>query len=155
DNAFNGMESPLFSKLLGGCARRRATGRTARCRSRLWARRLSPTVRPVSKELTVNFNRRVWAAGAGALCVVAALGGVRAQRPGGGGGARRGGGLAAMALMQALDADGDGDLSAKEIENATAALRAIDKDKDGKVTRQELSGALSPLRARTPRSSNE
>jgi Ca2+-binding EF-hand superfamily protein len=41
-------------------------------------------------------------------------------------------------IMQALDADGDGELSAKEIENATAALKTLDKDNDGKLTREEL-----------------
>jgi Ca2+-binding EF-hand superfamily protein len=40
--------------------------------------------------------------------------------------------------MQALDADGDGEISAKEIENAPAALKALDRDNDGKLTRDEL-----------------
>lgn len=43
-----------------------------------------------------------------------------------------------MPLMRALDADGDGELSAEEIENATAALKKLDTDKDGKLTRDEL-----------------
>jgi Ca2+-binding EF-hand superfamily protein len=41
-------------------------------------------------------------------------------------------------LLQALDTDGDGELSAKEIENATAALKKLDTDNDGKLTREEL-----------------
>jgi len=40
--------------------------------------------------------------------------------------------------MKALDADGDGTLSANEIQNATAALKAIDKDGDGVLSGQEL-----------------
>ena len=46
--------------------------------------------------------------------------------------------MAATAVMQALDTDGDGELSEKEIENATAALQALDKDKNGKLTAEEL-----------------
>ena len=60
-------------------------------------------------------DRRWWALGAGSLCVVAYLSVAEAQGPGG-----RGGRFTSP-LMQALDADGDGELSAKEIENATAA----------------------------------
>jgi Ca2+-binding EF-hand superfamily protein len=45
--------------------------------------------------------------------------------------------------MQALDIDGDGELSSKEIENATAALKTLDKDKDGKLTGEELHPALA------------
>ena len=40
--------------------------------------------------------------------------------------------------MLALDTDGDGELSAKEIENATASLKTLDKDKNGKLTENEL-----------------
>ena len=40
--------------------------------------------------------------------------------------------------MQALDVNGDGELSAKEIENATAALKTLDKDKNGKLSREEM-----------------
>jgi Ca2+-binding EF-hand superfamily protein len=46
--------------------------------------------------------------------------------------------MAGSALLQALDTDGDGELSAKEIQNATAALKALDKDNDGKLSREEL-----------------
>jgi Ca2+-binding EF-hand superfamily protein len=41
-------------------------------------------------------------------------------------------------LEAALDADGDHQLSAKEIENAVAALKAIDKNNDGKLSDDEL-----------------
>jgi len=40
--------------------------------------------------------------------------------------------------MAALDADSDGEISAEEIANATAALRKLDKDGDGKLTLEEL-----------------
>ena len=40
--------------------------------------------------------------------------------------------------MRALDTDGDGELSLKEIENATAALKTLDKDKNGKLSSEEL-----------------
>jgi Ca2+-binding EF-hand superfamily protein len=43
----------------------------------------------------------------------------------------------------ALDADDDGEISAKEIDNAPAALRTLDRNKDGKLTRDEF---LSPFR---------
>ena len=41
-------------------------------------------------------------------------------------------------LMVALDKDRDGELSAKEIENAVAALKKLDKNEDGKLTPEEL-----------------
>lgn len=53
-------------------------------------------------------------------------------RPGGGG--PRGAGLLRMLpVMTVLDADQDGEISAKEIENAVAALKGLDKNKDGKL----------------------
>ena len=79
-------------------------------------------------------DRRWWVLGAGSLCVAAYLSVAEAQGPGGRGG------RAISPLMQALDADGDGELSAKEIENATVALKTLDRDKNGKLTRQELAG---------------
>lgn len=41
-------------------------------------------------------------------------------------------------IIRALDADGDGKLSAEEIENASAALKTLDKDGDGVLSLQEL-----------------
>lgn len=55
-----------------------------------------------------------------------------AQPPGGGRGGFR------MPLMTALDADGDGEISAEEMEEATAHLRSLDTDKDGKLSADEL-----------------
>jgi Ca2+-binding EF-hand superfamily protein len=43
-------------------------------------------------------------------------------------------------LIAVLDADGDGELSAAEIEGAGKALLALDKNNDGKLTRDELFG---------------
>src|SRR5580700_174359 len=81
-------------------------------------------------------DRRWWALGAGSLCVAAYLSVAEAQGPGGRGG------RSTSLLMQALDTDGDGELSAKEIENATASLKTLDKDKNGILSRQELSPAF-------------
>tara|TARA_Y100001934_G_scaffold262743_1_gene337572 strand:- start:6643 stop:7248 length:606 start_codon:yes stop_codon:yes gene_type:complete len=43
-----------------------------------------------------------------------------------------------LPITKALDADGDGEISAKEIENAVAALKKLDKNKDGKITEDEI-----------------
>ena len=40
--------------------------------------------------------------------------------------------------MAALDADGNGEISAEEIKGAVAALKKLDKNKDGKLTEDEL-----------------
>ena len=40
--------------------------------------------------------------------------------------------------MMALDTDKNGELSAKEIENAARALAKLDKNEDGKLDREEL-----------------
>lgn len=67
----------------------------------------------------------------------------RGRGPGGPGG--RGGppgGPAMLPIIKALDADGNGELSAKEIDNAPAALRSLDKNKDGKLTREEMFGEM-------------
>ena len=41
-------------------------------------------------------------------------------------------------LMAALDADGDGEVSSGEIENAISALKTLDNNDDGKLTREEM-----------------
>ncbi len=43
-----------------------------------------------------------------------------------------------LPVMTALDADGDGVISAEEINNAPVALRKLDKNGDGKLTEDEL-----------------
>ena len=57
--------------------------------------------------------------------------------PGGPGGGR-GGMMRMVPVMAVLDADADGQISAKEIENASMALKKLDKNKDGKLTEDEL-----------------
>lgn len=58
---------------------------------------------------------------------------------GGRGGMDRGpGGMPQFPLMTALDADGDGKISADEINNATAALKKLDRNKDGLLDQTEL-----------------
>lgn len=71
---------------------------------------------------------------------------VIAQRGGRGGGGPGGAGPQ-LPLLTALDADGDGELSAREIDNASASLRTLDKNKDGKLTRDEF---LPGFRERGP-----
>ena len=56
--------------------------------------------------------------------------------PGGPGGP--GGFMRNDPLMEALDADHDGSLSAEEIKNAPAALMNLDKNGDGKLTEDEV-----------------
>ena len=41
-------------------------------------------------------------------------------------------------IIAALDADGDGEISAAEMANAVAALKELDKNGDGKLTREEF-----------------
>ena len=64
------------------------------------------------------------------------------QPPGfsGGRGGREGGmrGAPPSPLMDALDTDKDGELSAEEIANAATALKTLDKDGNGKLTEDEL-----------------
>lgn len=45
------------------------------------------------------------------------------------------------ALFAVLDADGDGALSAQELQNAVAALGKLDKNGDGNLTQEELKAA--------------
>ena len=62
----------------------------------------------------------------------------REGRPGRGGPGGPGFQPPPFPLLQALDADKDGKLSAEEIENAVAALKKLDQDKDGKLSQEEI-----------------
>ena len=60
--------------------------------------------------------------------------------------------MAGVAVLRALDADGDGRISTSEIDNAAAALKKLDKNSDGQLTRDELEIAHSRIsRARAGR----
>lgn len=69
-------------------------------------------------------------------------------REGGRGGGREGmrGGPMRDPVTAALDADGDGTLSAAEIDNAPAALRKLDKNADGRITEDEIRPSFGPGR---------
>ena len=60
--------------------------------------------------------------------------------PGRGGGGRGGpgGGPPMNLLMEAIDTDHDGVISAEELKNASASLATLDKNKDGKLTEDEI-----------------
>lgn len=65
------------------------------------------------------------------------------QRPRGPGGPGPFGGgrmmmMTRMPVLKALDEDGDGEISASEIEGAVAALEKLDKNSDGKLSVDEL-----------------
>ena len=45
------------------------------------------------------------------------------------------------AIIAALDANGDGEIDATEIQNAVAVLKKLDADKNGKLTPEEFMGA--------------
>jgi Ca2+-binding EF-hand superfamily protein len=49
-------------------------------------------------------------------------------------------------VLAAVDANGDGIISAEEIKNSPSALRKLDKDGDGKLTREEVTPAAGPGR---------
>ena len=49
-------------------------------------------------------------------------------------------------IMTALDADGDGKISTREIENAVAALQTLDKNKDGRLSQEEIGWSPPEMR---------
>ena len=94
---------------------------------------------------SIRFAKTVFLSGAvTALLAVPAM----AQPPGGGfggggfggqgGPGGPGGMMRMMPMMVALDADGDGQISAEEIEKSAARLKTLDKNQDGKLTEEEL-----------------
>ena len=90
-------------------------------------------------------KRCIWTFG---FMIVTGATTVMAQPPGGqlGGQGGRDGGFGGggggfgfrSPLMEVLDADHDGVISAAEIKNATAVLITLDKDKDGKLSEEEI-----------------
>jgi Ca2+-binding EF-hand superfamily protein len=50
---------------------------------------------------------------------------------------------AGVAVLRALDADGDGRISTSEIDSAAASLKKLDKNSDGQITRDELESTLA------------
>ena len=64
----------------------------------------------------------------------------RQGRPGGGEGGfgGRGGFRPPNPVMEAIDKNKDGTLSAEEMKNASKALAALDKNKDGKIDKEEM-----------------
>lgn len=75
-----------------------------------------------------------------AFGIVVLLGGTlaMAQEGGRGPGGRGGFGNFPNPLFEALDTDGDGVISAEELQNAAASLKKLDRDGDGKLTREEV-----------------
>ena len=60
------------------------------------------------------------------------------QRGRGGPGGGRPSMMTFLPVLAALDADKDGKISSKEIDNAAAALRTLDKNGDGNLTEDEV-----------------
>ncbi|TWU32192.1 hypothetical protein [Novipirellula artificiosorum] len=57
-------------------------------------------------------------------------------------------------ILEALDANGDHEISAEEIAGASAALKKLDKNSDGKLTREEMHPELDGDRSGPPREGN-
>lgn len=57
----------------------------------------------------------------------------------------------AMPVIAALDANGDGEMSADELENATAALKKLDRNGDGKLAQEEFRPRFGRGRGGPPR----
>jgi YD repeat-containing protein len=72
-----------------------------------------------------------------------------AGQPGDAAGGRNANG-ASNTLFAAIDADGDGIISTKELRNAIKVLKGFDADKDGNITRAEASVAAVPSGAVAP-----
>lgn len=70
--------------------------------------------------------------------------------PGGPGGPRGEFGPPPHPIIQALDTNGDFEISAEEIKNAAAALKKLDKNNDGKLSREELRPQFARGRGRGP-----
>ena len=94
-----------------------------------------------------NLGTILIAAMVSAICVSD----LSAQRPGGQRGqeprSRMAGMLKMMPIVSALDENGDGEISAEEIENSVAALKALDKNGDGVLKSDELQPDMSRMRS--------
>jgi Ca2+-binding EF-hand superfamily protein len=53
--------------------------------------------------------------------------------------------MAMMPIIQALDADKNGELSTEEIDNAAAAIKTLDQDKDGSISAEEMAPDMSQM----------
>ncbi|MEM8715641.1 MAG: hypothetical protein AAGE92_07650 [Cyanobacteria bacterium P01_G01_bin.4] len=51
--------------------------------------------------------------------------------------------MSTFPVYKALDSNGDGEISTKEIENAAAALKKLDKNGDGVLTRDEIGPTMA------------
>ncbi len=71
-----------------------------------------------------------------------------AEGPGGRRGGRSPFRPPASPVMQALDADGNGEISAEEMQKAAAALKALDKNGDGKLAQEEIRSQFGRFRGR-------
>jgi Ca2+-binding EF-hand superfamily protein len=56
-------------------------------------------------------------------------------------------------MVQALDANGDGEISADELANAVSALKTLDRDGDGKLAGEEIRPAFGRFGGRAVRAS--
>ncbi|MCA9079224.1 MAG: hypothetical protein KDA58_01645 [Planctomycetaceae bacterium] len=72
------------------------------------------------------------------LSILALSSSAALAQPGPGGPGRGGFRPPVNPLVEALDADKDGEISAEEIEGAAAALKKLDKDGDGKLSGEEI-----------------
>jgi hypothetical protein len=52
-------------------------------------------------------------------------------------------GLGENPLIRALDRDGDGEISSRELKDASASLKRVDRNRDGQITMDEVRGSSS------------
>ncbi|MCA9128538.1 MAG: hypothetical protein KDB22_15730 [Planctomycetales bacterium] len=100
------------------------------------------TTRILNLQSRLFAARRFRTAGFCAAAICCSFNSAMAQRGGFGGRGGPGGGPEGMfrmlPVMAALDADGNGEISAEEISGSVAALKKLDKNMDGKLASDEL-----------------